>query len=80
MLARESTRSVLDRQAFAQYHYHETLRLSNSFERKHLTRNLFIDLHGDPSGQTRDAFEKYIVKAGAHAIAGAQSIHPKFLS
>jgi hypothetical protein len=74
-LVRESTRSVLDRQAFARYHYHETLRLSKSFERTYLKKNLLIDLHGDPSGRVRNAFDRYIVKAGAHATAAAQSIH-----
>lgn len=74
-LVRESTRSVLDRQAFARYHYHEALRLSKSFERTYLTRNLMQDLHGDPTGRVRNAFERYIVKAGAHATAAAQSIH-----
>jgi hypothetical protein len=47
-LVRESTRSVLDRQAFARYHYHEALRLSKSFERTYLTRNLMIDTGTQP--------------------------------
>jgi len=74
-LARESTRSVLDRQAFTRYHYQEALRLSKTFERTHLTNSLLIDLHAQDGQRKRVAFEKYIVKAGAHATASIQSLH-----
>lgn len=74
-LARESARSVVDRREFAQYHYKEALRLSKSFERRHLQGNMLIDLHGPKNESKRRAFDIYMVKAGAHITALVQSIH-----
>lgn len=74
-LARESTRSIPDRQAFASYHYTEALRLTRDFERRHLSSRLLIDLHGQDGKRKRVAFDRYILKAGAHATAAVQSIH-----
>jgi hypothetical protein len=74
-LARESMRSVLDRRAFASYHYIEAVRLTRAFERKYLEGSLLIDLYGQDGDRKRNAFEKYILKAGAHATAAVQSIH-----
>jgi hypothetical protein len=74
-LTRESARSVVDRQMFAQYHYREALRLSKSFERRHLKSSMLIDLHGPNNEKTRAAFETYIIKAGAHVTAAVQCIH-----
>jgi hypothetical protein len=73
-LVRECTRSIVDRQNFARYHYHEARRLSRYFERKHLAgRRSLFELHA--ADALRSAFERFIVKAGAHATACVQSVH-----
>ena len=74
-LARSSTQSVLDQQAFARYHYQEALRLSKTFERRYLANSSLIRMHTQDGQRKRVAFEKYIVKAGAHATAAVQSLH-----
>jgi len=74
-LARDSTRSVLDRQWFASYHYSEALRLTRDFDRRYLSGSLLIELHGQDGERKRAAFERYIRKAGAHATAAVQSMH-----
>lgn len=73
--AKESIRSVLDRQAFARFHYQELVRLTTVFEKKYIKKNLFFDLHVSPQGRTREAFERFVIKVGAHTTAAVQSIH-----
>jgi hypothetical protein len=72
---RESAQSIVERQAFAHFHYTESLRLTRNFERRHLPDSLLIDLYGKNNKQKRMAFELYILKAGAHAMAAIQSVH-----
>ncbi len=72
-LVRECTRSIVDRQNFGRFHYHEIRRLAKSFERKHLSEKSLIDL--DASDELSEAFERFIIKAGAHATACVQSVH-----
>jgi hypothetical protein len=74
-LAKASTRSVIDRQSFARYHFSEARRLQRVFERKYLEKNLLIDLCGQNSERSRAEFEVFMVKAGAHATAAIQSVH-----
>jgi hypothetical protein len=74
-LARASTRSVVDRQNFARYHFSETKRLQRAFERKYLREGLLISLHTQDGARSRIAFEIFMVKAGAHATAAIQSVH-----
>jgi len=74
-LVRDSTQSILDRQAFARYHYQEAIRLSKSFERKYLTNGSILEIYTHENEQKRAAFELYIIKAGAHATAAIQSLH-----
>jgi len=74
-LAKASTRSVIDRQNFARYHFSEALRLQRFFERKYLGKNLLIDIYGQNSERSRVAYEVFMVKAGAHATAAIQSVH-----
>jgi hypothetical protein len=52
------------------------MRLSRAFERKYLadTRTL-LDIHTQEAEEKREAFERYIIKAGAHSLAAVQSIH-----
>jgi hypothetical protein len=73
LLVHECTRSIVDRQNFGRFHYHEVRRLAKSFERKHLPKKSLIDLHA--SDELSAAFERFIVKAGAHATACVQSVH-----
>jgi len=72
--ARESIRSVLDRQEFARYHYSEVVRLIRQYERRHLKGQLLVELPAAGSSR-REAFEIFIVKAGAHATATVQNLH-----
>lgn len=74
-LAKSSTQSVLDRQAFARYHYREIVRLSKAFERSHLANCSIIHMYTHEGHRKREAFKKYIIKAGAHATAAVQSLH-----
>lgn len=75
-LARESARSVKDRQAFSSYHFGEAMRLSKTFERNHLagTRTI-LELHVGGAEKKERAFQVYMVKAGAHSLAAVQSLH-----
>lgn len=72
---RDSTQSLLDRQAFARYHYQEALRLSKAFEQSYLQNCSLIHIYTLEAQQKRVAFEKYIIKAAAHATAAVQSLH-----
>lgn len=73
LLVHECTRSIVDRQNFGHFHYHEVRRLAKSFERKHLSEKSLIELHA--SDELSEAFERFIIKAGAHATACVQSVH-----
>lgn len=76
MLARDSTRSVNDRQAFSSYHFSEAMRLSRTFERKHLAGSrTILEIHVAGAENKAAAFQRYIMKAGAHSIAAVQSLH-----
>jgi hypothetical protein len=75
-LARESSRSVLDRKAFSSYHFAEVMRLSKAFERKHLAdAKTILEIHALGSEKKDRAFQIYMVKAGAHSVAAVQSLH-----
>jgi hypothetical protein len=52
------------------------MRLSRAFERKYLIGTMtLLDLHKSGAEKQREAFERYIIKAGAHSLAAVQSIH-----
>lgn len=75
-LARESMRSVNDRKAFSSYHFGEVLRLTKALERKHLSDlKTILELHVEGAESKQAAFERYMIKAGAHSIAAVQSLH-----
>lgn len=75
-LVRESARSINERKDFASYHFREAVRLSKTFERTHLAGlQTFLEIHAPGAERKRHAFELYIVKAGAHALALVQNIH-----
>lgn len=74
-LARESIRSLVDREHYASYHFREVARLTKGFERRHLKDGFLLDIYTQQGKRKRLAFEHYIVKASAHAVAAVQSIH-----
>lgn len=74
-LANDSLRSIQDRQAFGAFHFHEAIRLHKQFERKHLSGKMLLDLHSQDGQAASTAFEVFMVKAGAHALAAIQSVH-----
>lgn len=82
-LVRDCARSVVDRQNFSSYHFTEAQRLTKDFERRHLSRlQTILEMHMADGQRRRIAFERYIVKAGAHALGAIQSLHsiPDILS
>jgi hypothetical protein len=75
-LTQASTRSVNDRKAFSSYHFTEAMRLSKEFEKKHLGEvATTLEIHVAGAERKHVAFERYMVKAGAHSIAAVQSLH-----
>lgn len=75
-LTRESLRSVNDRKAYFSYHFSEAMRLSKTFERKHLNNTeSLLDIYVDGAEDKQAAFEIFIIKAGAHSVAAVQSLH-----
>lgn len=75
-LVRESARSVTDRQFFSSYHFSEAMRLSKAFERNHLSdATTIFEIHAEGAEKSERAFQVYMVKAGAHALAAVQSLH-----
>jgi hypothetical protein len=75
-LARECTRSINDRKSFASYHFAEVKRLTKAFEGRHLAgARTLLQIHTRGAEKKRAAFEHYMIKVGAHAIAAVQSIH-----
>jgi hypothetical protein len=76
VLARESARSVTDRQAFSSYHFAETVRLSRAFERNHMVgTTTILEIHLEGANKKEQAFQGYMIKAGAHSLAAVQSLH-----
>lgn len=75
-LARESLRSVIDRQRYSSYHFSEAMRLTKIFERKHLNDvELLLEIYVEGAERKLMAFEKFMIKAGAHSVAAVQSLH-----
>lgn len=75
-LVRASAGSVTNRQDFSSYHFSEAMRLSKTFERNHLAgTTTILDLHVQGAEKKERAFQRYIVKAGAHSLAAVQSLH-----
>jgi hypothetical protein len=76
ILAKESLRSVTDRQFFSSYHFGEAMRLSEIFERDHLKGKVtLLELHVVGAEDGQKAFETYMLQAGAHSLAAVQSLH-----
>lgn len=76
ILTRDSARSVTDRQAFSSYHFAEAMRLSKAFERKHLgDTKTMLEIHAQGAEKKEQAFQVFMVRAGAHSLAAVQSLH-----
>jgi hypothetical protein len=75
LLAKESARSLVDRQNYASYHYREVLRLTKAFERRYIKDGMLLDIYTQEGVNMRAAFEVAVVKMSAHALAAIQSIH-----
>ena len=76
ILTRESARSVTDRQAFSSYHFSEAMRLSKAFERKYLAdTKTMLEIHAQGAKKKEQAFQVFMVRAGAHSLAAVQSLH-----
>jgi len=75
-LTRKSTLSVNHRKDFSSYHYAELIRLTKAFESRYMKNvSTILDMHTQDGTRIRQAFERYMVKAGAHTIGAAQSLH-----
>lgn len=75
-LAKESLRSVNDRKSYSSYHFSEAMRLSKTFERKHLSNTeSLLEIYVDGAEDKQAAFERFIIEAGAHSVAAVQSLH-----
>ncbi|ACT49934.1 hypothetical protein [Methylovorus glucosotrophus] len=75
-LVQESVRSVIERQRFCSYHFQEAMRLSKTFEKKHMVNlQSLLELQVLGAEKHERAFQLYILKAGAHSIAAVQSLH-----
>jgi hypothetical protein len=75
-LVNQSARSINDRKNFASYHFREAMRLSAAFERRHLAgHTTFLEIYAEGAEKKRRAFEWYMIKAGAHALAAVQCLH-----
>lgn len=73
--AEECIRSLADRQNYAIYHFQETVRLTNAFERRHLKEGFPLEIYAEKSALKQRKFNSYMIKASAHALASIQSIH-----
>ena len=75
-LTRKCTLSVNDRKGFSSYHYAELVRLTKTFESRYMKNvRTILDMHTQDGTRLRQAFERYIVKSGAHTIGAVQSLH-----
>jgi hypothetical protein len=74
-LASESIRSLVDREQYARYHFREMTRLTKDIERRHLKDGSVMHVYVHNNESKRAAFERYSIKASAHATASIQNIH-----
>lgn len=68
-------RSVVDRQAYARFHYHETLDLLDRFVSTRLKDTSLLDVIFDGDDEIANDFQIFITKIGAHFTACIQSVH-----
>jgi len=74
-LARPSLRSVVDRQDYARYHYHEAKHLLDTFTVKHLAESKLIKVAFSEDDDIRSEFDLFMIKVGANVLACIQSMH-----
>jgi hypothetical protein len=63
---------LIDRQRYAQYHYHEINDLFAAFQAKHLARTPSILALTDEGNWD---FDQFVMKSGAHGVACLQCLH-----
>lgn len=74
--ARDSAASIAQKQMFVKYHYSEINRLKLSFDKRYPSKGKLFEMHTDEGRRTiRPAFDRFILKAGAHATAAVQCLH-----
>ena len=63
------------RQSYARYHYQEAMRLLDDFRAERLKGDgLLYAIHG-PDEESRNAFDLFLMQAGAHTLACVLSVH-----
>lgn len=74
-LARPALRSIVNRLAYAQYHFQEAERLQEIFCDQHLTKRSLIQVAFSVNSDAHLALNELMLEIGAHTIACIQSIH-----
>lgn len=74
-LVRPCLQSIVDRQNYARYHYHEANNLFIRFAHEHLAETSLIMVAWSPDDDTRFDFQNLITKVGASVLACIQSMH-----
>lgn len=74
-LVRPCLQSVSDRQWYAGYHFREVHRLLDSFVSARLSNACLPELVFGQDEEATDDFNRFLLEAGAHALACVQSMH-----
>ncbi|MFG6439295.1 hypothetical protein [Roseateles sp. LKC17W] len=74
-LARDSLRSIDDRQIYAWVHYQDAVQLIDRYVREHLLNSSLLEAIHAKDDDYSIEFDIFIRKVGAHFIACIQSIH-----
>jgi hypothetical protein len=67
--------SIVDRQQYARYHYHEIMYLLDYFISEHLTETSLLKLSMGMDDDARDEFDLFMIKIGAHVLSCVQNMH-----
>lgn len=74
-LVRPCLQSVVDRQEYARFHYHETMDLLERFVSTRLKDTSLLEVVFGGDDETANEFQIFITKIGAHFTACIQSLH-----
>ncbi|MBY6064564.1 hypothetical protein [Pseudidiomarina sediminum] len=74
-LVDESSTSIVERQQYACYHFHEAKEIFNGYFRERTTAKESIDLIFRKSDSDRDGFDLIYTQTRAHIVAFMQSLH-----
>ena len=67
--------AMWQRQRYARFHFQEVGRLLADFQEAHLKTDILLSVTHGQEGETRAAFDEFMMKAGAHVVACVLSIH-----